>query len=318
MKNIILLIIGLTFLGTSYAQFGSREERMKMANRYIEKKFGEAKFYGGTFEQVQELQKSKLYVYIVKSNSKAIIEANNYYMNAIEKSWNFSEVEVIDKEKYKQLKNDKDSYFLTNKIVPKVYMKTGGYGGAARVHVGRILSLTKGQPKLKTSKIESYLFGLKYIEIRDKKKIGENADVFYEKLITSDIKLMNNYLKDCIAYNTIDGFEIAKKNAINLKGKNLGFPQKMVSFTESDLGKSMPFDAVFIKGRNIPTRMEQTKEYKAVSKEKEIHWLKLITATTFIITDSESRICYYAKMQDFMNPVLTYSQLQELVFNMEK
>jgi hypothetical protein len=249
-NTLLLLLIGFIILTSSFAQSSGLSSE--------------------NFEEIKELKNSKLYVYIeeVKSSGiigsetykKDLISTPKYYREVIENEWNYCEYEFIDKESYKVLKNNKSLFFLTNTAKGTLGRSNGG------VKKFRYLMLSKGKHQMSTFRNLKHLFILEYTPIKSNGigspflsyktnlSVSNPKEVDWKKMsknkITSEVKLINNYLEDCITYGTAEIKEIAIENAISLKGEKIGFPQEAIRFKPDDIKNETELDATFKKRSN--------------------------------------------------------------------
>ena len=256
MRKIVLVIVGILFVASSFAQMNDLS--------------------GENFDQIKELRKSKLYVYIerVKNEGSYIstgkdakqdrINTSKYYKEVIESLWDYCDYEFINKEKYKILKKDDNLFFLTNTVKDSksnggaqpgsTIGKTGG-----SVSITRYLMLSKGEPSAKKFRKREHIFMIQFSSVHTKSMsmAGQYSRVVItdkdggleapsKGKIKTELKLINTYLNDCIAYNTPEIKIIAKKNAKNLKGKTLGLQKLFLKFKEEDVKGIKALDFVFV------------------------------------------------------------------------
>jgi len=305
MRKVSLLFIGLTIITTSFAQMGGKAG---MANEDL--------------SQIKELKSSVLYIYIEKpgvigqidvskKSNEAKVETRDFYKEVITEYWNFCEYKILNKDEYKKLSKEKDFYFLTNTLKGMVTTATPGASGTRGGKAGTgLFMLSKGKSKMNNVIKNTSVFTIPATNIFTKNLNGKLKDVDVVKLskekIKSDILLINNYLNDCIKYNTASMREIGVNNAPSIKGKKVLFHRRFVNFEQEELKGFEYFEPLVMKNAEIKD------SYSELNANKDLLVFRPLFLPVCVITNEEYNICYYYKPGKAIKPRATIEDIQEL------
>jgi hypothetical protein len=306
MKKVTLLFLfGVFFLTNFFAQIGAKAG---MANEDL--------------DQIKELKSQTLYISIEKNTvtgqkdmeKEERINTGELYKEAIEKYWRFSEYKFIDKKEYKKLAKNKKLFFLANTSAMPSYMG-GNRSGKNKItranpYAAGFLMLSKGKPSQQKVMKNTAVFTIPLSDASNIRLGGDLKELDILKLakeqIVTEIRLLNNYLEDCIRFNSASMRSISVKNSPNLKGKKVLFNKSMVKFEQEELGGIKYFEPIVLKNREI------RESFKELTTNKEMCMFKPLFAPVGVIVDRDYKICYYFKPKKAIKSRMTLEDLIEL------